>query len=1596
MSIIKPDWDKFKAKFSENSQNEFEWLCYLLFCEEFDRPLGIFRYKNQSGIETNPITKSDEVIGWQAKFYETTLSSNKNELISTLKKSKRDYPDITKIIFYTNQDWGQGKNQNDPQAKIETEKIAKELKIGIIWRTASYFESPFVTIENKSILQHFFNLDKSIVNLIEAKKLHTESVLYEIQTNIDFNNQKIEIDRIKALETIEKELHNKQILIVSGVGGVGKTAIIKTLYEKFENEIPFYIFKANEFSINKLNDLFSGFELQDFLEAHKKEKIKIVVIDSAEKLLELQNTDTFKIFLKDLIQNDWKIIFTTRNNYLNDLNFQFFEIHKIFPFNLHIQNLKQPELEKLASKYKFSLPEDPKLLELIKNPFYLNEYLKFYNEDEIIDYLNFKNNLWNKIIRKSEPAREQCFLQTAFLRANESQFFVNPNFDHQILNKLYQDGILGYETAGYFITHDIYEEWALEKKINSEFIKKQGNKEFFEEIGESLPIRRSFRNWVSEKLLLKDEIIKQFIEEVVQDEEIKHFWKDEILVSVLLSDYSDAFFDLSKEKLLENDQKFLKNITLLLRIACKEVDNDFFEKLGLKNVNTLPIAYILTKPKGRGWQSLIKFVFSNIDVINIENIDFIFPITHDWNSKFREGETTKLSSLIALKYYQWIIKEDKYLDKDFEEKLIQTILYGASEIKDELITIFDEILLNKWNNHRDPYNTLIKAILTKIGDNIEVIKALPEYVLKLADLFWFKIPESPKRDDFHDSGHQGDLPFVEPHYDPLDHDSRFCLKTSNFNYFPSSSFQTPIYWLLLHHFKKTIDFILVFTNKAVECYAKSDLGKGEIFGLEQEGVFDLKKEKVIEIDVFIENGKTIKQYIDDVLWNMYRGTKNSSNLLQSIHMALEKFFLEIAKNIDSKVLEPWLLYLLKNSRSASITAVVVSIVLAFPNKTFNVAKVLFRTKEFFIYDTGRMSLDLGAKNLYSIGHGYNFQRDIHLNERIKTCDDEHRKLSLENLVLIYQINENKEISMEEMGTRRKIIWDIIDQYRKESDKTEENEFNQTWKLYLARMDSRKMSPKIEEKNGETIVTFNPEMDPDLRKFSEDSTNESLSKMKYMPLKHWASYKIRNDIRYQKYDEYEDNVELVIKDLNEVIECLNKSKDPEFGLFYDTIPGDVCAVLIRFYYRKLSKEQINLCKDIILSVAYSPLRENYWHQLWDSVDSAISVLPLLFKEFPENEKDIKIILFLTLFDQNPMGMDGEFCDYSKKAILELWDISFDDAQSLLFGYLVLKPKYDKLRIQLRKKNINKFDHVVSEVQLIEEFVNENEKKIEDVIDNDINFDLNEAKKVDSYTLKTAFQLIPSKTDDEENKELANIIISSVAKRLLADKKEDKIDYHVRHDFLEKLTDFALNSNELDISNILKPFLENFNNSESMADLFRIFVYAEDRLNAYNNFWKVWDLFYEKIVELCKDGDSWNTRKVIKGYLFAETMWKENAIEWHTLKESDKRFFKKISEDIGHCPSVLFSISKLLNGIGSIYLNDGILWISRMLNNNKNLWSDELEKNTIFHLENLVRKYAYRNRELLRKNNQLKREFILILNFLIEKGSENGYLLRENII
>src|SRR5699024_7919886 len=126
-------------------------------------------------------------------------------------------------------------------------------------------------------------------------------------------------------------------------------------------------------------------------------------------------------------------------------------------------------------------------------------YLKNYNDDdEKFGYVEFKEKLWNKVIKKANGSREQAFINIAKKRAESSQFFINPEIDQSILSELQNDGLIEYELTGYFITHDIYEEWALEKYVDIQYLKSVNASDFFHGLISTLPSRRALRNWVSD------------------------------------------------------------------------------------------------------------------------------------------------------------------------------------------------------------------------------------------------------------------------------------------------------------------------------------------------------------------------------------------------------------------------------------------------------------------------------------------------------------------------------------------------------------------------------------------------------------------------------------------------------------------------------------------------------------------------------------------------------------------------------------------------------------------------------------------------------------------------------------------------------------------------------------------------------------------------------------------------------------------------------------------------------------------------------------------------------------------------------------------
>ncbi|MDE0518186.1 MAG: P-loop NTPase fold protein, partial [Bdellovibrionales bacterium] len=1346
--MVCPNWDIFKTKFSENKQSNFEWFCYLLFCKEFNQFKGIKRYTNQTGIETNPIDVEGKNIGFQAKFFETRLSEHKTEFKTSIDKTKEKHPEISKLIFYINQDFGEGVNSSDPQYKLDIESHATDKNLNIEWRTASYFESPFVCEENKKIAHHFFSLENSIFDFIDGLSSHTEALLSPIQSKMAYEKNEIRINRSCILNKLKNSLIDSPAVILTGEAGSGKTAIIKDWHNELKEErtTAFFVFKATEFNISHINNLFKNygnFLLSNFIEEHKSIDRKYIIIDSAEKLSDLQNNEAFKEFLSVLISNNWKVVFTTRYNYLDDLRYQLLVTYDINLHSLNVPKLTLINLTKLSKKYDFNLPTNQKLLELLQTPFFLSEYLKTYSEtSKDIDYLSFKRIIWNNTILKSSYQenniyiqREKCFLELVKKRVNESLFLVTiDGFDNKALQALKDDEIIEYnsEAGGYFITHDIYEEWALGKIIERAFCNKVDYKNFFNNIGNSLPVRRAFRDWLSEKLYVDDQEAKLLIEESIQNNSVENHWKDEILVSVLLSNYCSHFFEIFESELLEESQQqntnsdfqnnfqshyengLLYKLVFLLRTACKEADESVFDTYGLPKTdkNKKLFNTIFIQPKGKGWNCLIDFMNKYKAHSGLHYTNLILPVIEDWNIKNRKGETTKNSSQLALYYYEKIMDEEhSFKYNDVKKRLIKIIFNGSFEMKEELKNILQSVISKKETDRNSRYYRLIHTILISPMEAIEVIKNFPEQVIQLADLFW---TYQPKKKTL--ALGVGGIPI--PDRNPGLEECFSITSNYEFKYFPPNALNTPILPLLIISYKRTVDFILSFTNKSIQSFASSRFGK------------ELK-----EVDIFIDDKTSIKQYISPILWNMYRGDQ-TPNLLESIHMALERYFLKNCKDMNSSELEEHLLYLLKNSKSASISAVVASIVLAYPEKTFNVAKVLFQTKEFFLCDNDRCIME------HTFFHNsLTLTEDDPLlkNERIEPSQLDHRKKSLERLALQYQIFALKGTTEEEVKNRQQTLWKIFDNYYQQlPNQNNEQKQDKIWILCLARMDRRKMKPTIEKINGKNYIAFKPKLSNELKKHSEDSLKVLNEQNKYLSLKLWAKYKFENKEEYKKDDylKYENNPNLVVKETKSIIQKLENTpgdfnfpffskqtpsfkedqrrgfdQDNSFRITNHSIPLYTCAVLMRDYFDKLNQEDKTFCQEAIMKCVFYLIQNDNPHSSIEGKDLAVRAFSFLF---PEKKSEIKSMLFALLIK------GGNLNKHTIRVIIDMWEDNFAEAYSLFLGYLLLKQKFDTLIIEKHRIANKNFNYNYSESEVLNSFLKEHEKDIEDIMENKLTY------------------------------------------------------------------------------------------------------------------------------------------------------------------------------------------------------------------------------------------------------------------------------------
>ncbi|MBR5683229.1 MAG: hypothetical protein IKW96_08125 [Ruminococcus sp.] len=1568
MASITVDWNVFDYKFSGKQRETFESLAYTLFCFEFKQKFGIFRYFNQPYIETQPIKTDDgDVMGFQAKYYDaaTKLSSKKKELIEAIDGAKDKYAGITKFIIYTNKEFSTSKTKGKvkPDYQDEIENHGKSLGINIEWRVPSHIEAILYNPELCMLREFYFDPDSTLRLFAEKIQKRTVSIISNIKSEIPYKDRILKIDYSQtAIHGFTKS--NNSALVVYGNAGTGKSGYVKDFYERVveQHDTSFLAFSASDFDVKEETSLFNQFGncgLDGLISLYESDSNKYCLIESAEKYSNFFDFDIFRNAIHRLIESGWKIIITIRKQYKN--GFINAILDGIIIDEFCIENIDSEKLTALSGNYDFELPSNKKVCGILCNLFYLKLYLELLSAGTTVpsDTKVFTEQIWKQFIRNDRqrqrnlPIRREAFIENmaSTLLNNEAYCYkAQASDDEEVLSLLEEQGIIipyG-DTPGLWVfSHDVYEEIVVNHILEEKYDESYDLQKITDIFANSLRSRKMYRIWLETKLKEADSNLLSTLSNSLVNPAFQQLWKDETIIALMNAEDAESFSIMESLFSLNTYELFTRAV-FLLNTACKCVirNADYLKLIRTQKIST----YRFTEPTGRAWNTIFNYIVKHINLIpwHKQNLSIVIEAMGSWVRSNPTGETTRIVGHIALSLKDKLWQESELrfgLYDDSTYKSINTIiLLAAIELKDELAALVDNIISNKSFSHRDTDYVFLTQSLSNIYECGKVCDAIPEKILQLAWTYWLH-----KEDNDYFSS-----PKLDSYFGFNDH--------IQFEYYPPSAYQTPIWALLQADPKKTIDFIIGLTNKAATAYKESALN-------EKDGECD-------EIQIILNEKEMISQICSDRLWKIYRGTGVATNLIESLLMAFEKYVLLYVEKFPKEVSTALCLYMLRNSNNVAITAVVMSAVIAYPNKLFEVSCILLKTKELFFLDRSRFLCEHEA-NMF---RGLRPRNKIFDNERLMTNKKEFRKKAFEDIILQYQVYSG-DLSKDEFKQRRDRLYSAIDNASIDIDK-----WHPIHQACFYRIDLRKYKQVGEPivKGKQLSIPMKADMPPKVIEYAEKSSGEYASKLGDTALLLWASSRYKHDEKYKTYSKYEDSPISAYEAAKTLIES-DKEDLPLLSI--DMITYTI-AVLLRDFSGTLDTDQYDYCKNAILELGFC-LVQNSSNALFNHDVKAV-IMSEISNMVNQSDNDVEWtnpIIILLAFMLDYRKQIGNNMIYPLSG---LWKKDRDLAFKLIIVFSKLIASFNG-------------NDVVA-------FVDSDKDNIADLL----SMDEYSLESIDLSVLDYNTRIYLSTLLDSHDTSIVRFVITigeQFWEKLFHDTHDDRLHriFELENEYKKWLAEYLLNIYSDGRSTIIQTLMPLVGFNREFDQLLSDIVNAEDINPRYDAFWDLWtlmqDYFYQEYEKNVDDYKSINTvvhigygyEDVLATYLLYSPFWKENTTHWHSLKPQNNTFYFAVANRLGYNPTILFAISQVLNTVGkTTFIETGIDWINDIITNNPHLYVKTLPDNTLYYIEEYIFSYMNTHVDTIQTSIPIKRKVVKILDFLISKGSTMGFLLKEELI
>jgi hypothetical protein len=1096
----------------------------------------------------------------------------------------------------------------------------------------------------------------------------------------------------------------------------------------------------------------------------------------------------------------------------------------------------------------------------------------------------------------------------------------------------------------------------LVKYVSSKFEDFPIPKDLFNNLGNEPAIRRAFRLWVEDYLVDNTSKINGLIKATIADQTIEKYWSDELLIAIFKSENSNSFFTAFEKELLEDKAIFFNRCLHIIETCCKESGQ-------ITNNSNLLL------PIGSGWKEalfLIQKHIAQLDVINLS----IFNFLTDWYCRLLfqypiiEKEEMKAAKSVVLAYLKEIEEGKEFWQEESAKNkssiLISILFELASISKEEIKQLIVRAFVNKENRNRwrlsSFYGEVIEKCLSGIG-NQHLINELPELVVETAWKHWKYIP--PKETDF-----PNEIRFLSRQ--PLHNEECWGIRNTH-SFFPSGIYKTPAYNLLLLQPLIGLKFIIDFINYSVDFYVKASCEY---------------KHNISQLEIELNDGTVVKQWAAWELWAAYRGSSVTNYALESLLMSFEKFLLETARrktNVSKANLKFLFDYVLTNSNNVAPLAVLTSVSIAYPDEVEEAMLPLLSVREFYEWDLSRALQE--HTTLSPVDNHISFAQK----ERWESNQLPHRKQftrGLEDFLVNYQFNVRK------LNQQIHNIFDKLQLKIKDDDVL--------WKKLLNEIDIRNWEVKPYDENlGGFVVQ--PKYEKEVIEYL-DSNKDNLEAQNLAATYSGIiskAYEKKESISYEKWSE-----------------CHKYYSNSEKLDILFSKPITLAVLGLNDFSSEITKEQKNWCLETITkaiaSILQDTLDRNYSLNIsvnFMEKQIALSSFHLLMQNAEDDEEKNGIITAMIFM------LFAPFADHEIDKIIQyVREIFFkhfpSEAKRVWLGLI----KYSNYRKANPHFNRQQDENSLNKAQKRER------KTVQQISsDKDLKLDLSkiDLEKSEGYLLARAFVVTPYETVDEDFESFIKHFMPLLTSDL---KNEEDYSYnpnrkgrqiHFQSVFdtesylaellLRAQSDFAKSILDLIIDPIYQDEMSSYRGRDDLLEfasrITESVIYKLDNIIANSgdedfnqkliaNFWTLWQHFFEKIKA--------SNKQYFLATLLLDIKWKETATHWKPL-ENKRDFYHKMIKDLGKKKTT--SILNVFSTVGEkTFLPESISWLVDIFKSDVSTTVALLYPSA----ERMIKRLYYNHISIIKNDKTLIEDYVWILNRMVDLGSSEAYLFRENVI